>query len=453
MSLRPTGSGRRRNPGDSERQPHWQRWLMPSAHGFLPLIEIVVGMAAATLLLAFLSPEDPLLLRLGFPWLGVYALIFSLRYGALLGAVGGGFLLLDWWVFYGAGGQFPKDYFAGTFVMLIFVGHFADRWIARLGRETSANRYLNSRLVSVTNSHYLLRVSHDRLEKELLSRPTSLRDTLARLRAGVVPGSSDEALPHARAFLDYLASVTQINQAAMFAVHDGTAVLQACATVGPDFPLDVQDPLVQECLEKGKLAHLRELDGRESGYLICAPARTAAGECLGILVIRRMFFMALNSDTLQLIQVMLAYYADSLRDQPLIRSVQRQVPDCPPDFALELCRLAHLARENGPVSQLVALVFRRDGTDRPVFAQMVRQRRALDLAWPLETEQAQVLVVLLVLAGEQGVNGYVARMEASLQAQFGLDFEQARIGVYNQAVDSDDPGLTLQRFMSQWDRS
>lgn len=89
MSLRPTGSGRRRNPGDSERQPHWQRWLMPSAHGFLPLIEIVVGMAAATLLLAFLSPEDPLLLRLGFPWLGVYALIFSLRYGALLGAVGG----------------------------------------------------------------------------------------------------------------------------------------------------------------------------------------------------------------------------------------------------------------------------------------------------------------------------------------------------------------------------
>lgn len=453
MSLRPAGSSHRRNPGGSGKPSRWQRWLMPSARGFLPLIEIAVGMAAVTLPLAFLRPEDPLLLRMGFPWLGVYALIFSLRYGALLGAVAGGFLLLDWWVLSGAGGQFPKDYFAGVFAMLILTGHFADRWMARLGRESSVNRYLNSRLVSVTNSHYLLRVSHDRLEKELLSRPASLRDTLARLRAEIVPGPPDEALPHARVFLDYLASVTQINEASMFPVPDGTPVLQACATAGPGFSLDVHDPLVQECLEKGRLAHLRELDGRESGYLICAPVRTAIGECLGILVIRRMFFMALNSDTLQLIQVMLAYYADSLRDQPLIRSVQQRVPDCPPDFALELCRLAHLARENGPVSQLVALVFRRGGTDRAVFAQMVRQRRALDLAWPLETEQAQVLVVLLVLAGEQGVNGYVARMEASLQAQFGLDFEQAHIGVYNQVVDSDDPGLTLHRFTSQWNRS
>ncbi|HBD33431.1 MAG TPA: sugar ABC transporter, partial [Cupriavidus sp.] len=62
-------------------------------------------------------------------------------------------------------------------------GQFGDVWNTRLARARAVNRYLDERLAALTKNHYLLRISHARLENDLLARPTTLRDTLSQLRA------------------------------------------------------------------------------------------------------------------------------------------------------------------------------------------------------------------------------------------------------------------------------
>ncbi|MER1941324.1 PelD GGDEF domain-containing protein [Castellaniella sp. FW104-16D08] len=428
---------------------------MPATRkGWQPVLEVLIGMLGMFAFCAAVRPQDPLLLQFGFPWLGAYALVFALRYGALPGAFAGGLLLLAWWFLVGVPEQFPKEYFAGTFVVLILAGHFSDRWVSRIQSENSVNIYLNRRLASLTNTHYLLRISHDRLEKDLLSRPVTMRDVLARLRNEVTPVPTGTGLPHVQAFLDYLASVAQVNEAAIFQVQGTNISQKICASVGPDFILKRDDALLKECIALRKLVHLRDQKEYQSDYLVCVPLETALGDLLGVLVIRRMFFMSLNFDTLQLIQAMAVYYADSLQDQKLIRFVQQRVPGCPDDFALEICRLGHLASRHGPVSHLVALAFNREGPDQSsVFMQMARQRRALDMVWVLETPRARVMVTLLVLADDLGLDGYVLRIEDTLRAQFGLDFESARVAVYSQAIDDADVATTLEQFASHWEIS
>lgn len=428
----------------------WQRLWLPSVRGPYAILETILGMVAIVALCSWLHPEDPLLLQSGFPWLALFALIFALRYGALIGALAGACLLLAWWGLYGTGGVFPKSHFVGVFALLVLAGHFSDLWSARLHQETSTQRYLNSRLVSLTNSHYLLRVSHDRLEKELLSRPTTVRDSIAHLRDSIRSGDT-HALPQAQALMDYLATACQINEAALFPAEGRGFATQAIAQVGDPTPLNLQDPLLRRCLETAQLSHIRETtEGEESDYLVCAPLRTAQGQTLGLLAVRRMRFMALNHDNLQLILVMLAYYADCIHQQPAIEAVRRRVPECPEAFALEAARLSHLAADGGPGSFLVALTFQKDGVHQAAFSQLSRQRRALDLSWEYETQDALALVILLALTDKEGVDGYVARVEALLQTQFDLDFQKARIGIYSQALGSQAPGRSLRTFVDTW---
>src|SRR3546814_452150 len=131
--------------------------------------------------LSYLShPSDPLCLNSYFPWVGLAAMIAALRYGTLFGVVAGLCMMAGWRLLYGEadGAGFPVMFFAGVLIQVVIAGYFRDTWASRAKRVGNTNQYLNDRLASITNNHYLLRISHDRLEKDLLSRPSTLRHAI-----------------------------------------------------------------------------------------------------------------------------------------------------------------------------------------------------------------------------------------------------------------------------------
>ncbi len=48
-----------------------------------------------------------------------------------------------------------------------------------------------------------------------------------------------------------------------------------------------------------------------------------------------------------------------------------------------------------------------------------------------------------------GIDGYLARIEASLTAQFNTDLEGARVGVHTLHLDGDDSGAALSRLLKR----
>ncbi|CAB3774874.1 hypothetical protein LMG29542_08256 [Paraburkholderia humisilvae] len=353
-------------------------------------------------------------------------------------------------------------FFTGGLLQTIIAGHFGDIWGARAQRADALNGYLNDRLVAMTNSHYLMRLSHERLEKDLLSKPTTLRDSITELRRLSVAHGLElpQTLPRTRAageipgtreLLEFVAQACQIEVAALYPVRDGKAGTAALARLGDAFELDPHDELVARALDTKSVAHLRsdERPVSQTSLLVCAPLVAADGNVLALLAIRRMPFLSLNFDNLQLLLVLLGYYADGVEHSQQVRDILQVVPDCPYDFALDMSRLARLVRSAGIASSLVALVFPHDDAGDSFFEHVMRRRRSLDLLWPIRTDGRSVLINLMPATDETGVDGYLARIEASLRVQFNVDLEGARIGVHTLHLGSGAAGPALRGLLTR----
>ncbi|MGS1035153.1 PelD GGDEF domain-containing protein [Burkholderia glumae] len=437
-----------------------RRFIAPAVTRPFAIVEAVAFVMLALAVSRLCSPHDPLLLQAGFPWLWFPPMIVALRYGTLLGLLGGALMVAAWKLGYPPGAPWPVMMFVGGLTQTVIAGHFGDTWGHRARRASTLNDYLNERLVAITNSHYLMRLSHERLEKDLLSKPTTLRDSITELRRLSVgaepqdgPGAPAplRALPSAAGMLEFVAQVCQIEIGAVFPVLDGRPATEAVACVGDAFPLCTSDELVVHALRTRSVAHLRgeHADLAQSAYLVCAPLVSADGEVIALLAVPRMPFLALNFDNLQLLLVLLAYYADGVEHASVVRDILADVPDCPYDFALDLGRLARLNRDAGIASSLVALAFPRSEAGDSLFEHVLRRRRALDLMWPLQTASHSVLVNLMPATDTTGVDGYLARIETSLDSQFGLDMERAHIGVHTLHLGPLEPGAALRRLLKR----
>ena len=440
-----------------------RRLVAPAATRPFAIVETVVFMLVVFGLCWAFDRTDPLLLNSGFPWLWLAPFVIALRYGTLLGLLAGAMTVGAWYLLGGSHGEaWPLMFFTGGLLQTVVAGHFGDTWGHRAARASTINDYLNDRLVAITNSHYLMRLSHERLEKDLLSRPTTLRDSITELRRLSVvqesvsqdttgPSAPLRALPGAHGLLEFVAQVCQIEVAALFPVRNGRVGGEAAARVGDDFALAPDDELVTHAISTMSVAHLKSEDIpiAQSQYLVCAPLVSADGQLLAVLVIKRMPFLSLNFDNLQLLLVLLGYYADGVEHASLVQGILAAVPGCPYDFALDLGRLTRLQRDAGIASSMVALAFPRDEAGDSLFEHVIRRRRALDLMWPVQTASQSVLVNLMPATDTTGIDGYLARIETSLSAQFNLDLEGARVGIHTLHLGAMEPGQALQRLLKR----
>ncbi len=268
-------------------------------------------------------PQDPLLLDASFPWIWLAANIFAMRYGALLGMLAGFCLWLGWLLHYRETGmeEFPTLLFIGGLVQVIVVGHFSDIWTHRLRRLRSANDYLRNSLVSITNNHYLLRASHERLEQDALAKPATLRDAIEYLRIQSPASASDTPFPNIQAVLEFVATNCQITEAGVFPLLKTGLSSEAAASVGVPFELNVHDTLLCGCVEQRALTHLRPSESWDSEYLACAPIISTSGHFMGVLAVKKMPFLALNTRNLELLLVLFNYYADGIEENAVAAPV------------------------------------------------------------------------------------------------------------------------------------
>ena len=462
------GRDRRRNAQGIGASTWYGRLIAPAVFSPSAVLETLGAAVVAIGILWLFLPDNPLLLGYGFPWIWLVPLILALRYGTLLGALAALVVLGAWWVFYGqtaAASTFPRMYFLGGLMLVLIGGQFGDIWGARLSRARTVNGYLNDRLAALTKNHFLLRLSHERLENDLLAKPTTLRDTLTQLRNIALaarehgtgrsydPNQPDVAqLPGAEPFLQWTAQACQLEVAAMVRVTANRIDTEPVARVGTPFDIVADDPLIRHCIDTHTLGHPQAPELRtedSSRYVACAPVLSGADELIGLVVVHQMPFLSLSYENLQFLLVLLGYYADGVRHLTGSSEILDLVPDAPYEFALDLGRLARLHRDTGIDSSVVALIFDQDEASDALFESVVRSRRALDVVWQASGKGRRAIVTLMPLSGAGAVSAYLVRIEDSLRAQFGVDFEGGRISVQTLHVTGEHPGEALQRFLTR----
>lgn len=433
------------------------RKLQPASHPAWVWLEtlLLTGLAVASGY--WLNPADPLFTRGEFPWTWFAPMLLALRYGALPGVASAALILAAWLTALRFGltseAGFPKLYFLGGLLATLLCGEYSGVWRTRVRRIQEVNRYIDHRLEDLTQRLYLQRLSHDRLEQSLINKPVTLRDALLKLRRFILDRARlDEVLPAAQEFLSFLAQFCQLEVASLHQMENRrTPHAALAASVGGATELVLDDPLVKFALETQMLSHVQHLEGdqaQSSRYLIVAPIKTSLSQTRGLLAIERMPFFALNEETLQTLTVLIAYYADHLIAAEAAAPMREVLPDCPELFAEEVLKLARIERDTGITSHIVALSFGRSGKQKDCYALVQRMQRSLDLVWELEEGEVKIMLTLMPLSGPQAVQGYISRIEAALQDQFGVDFVAARIKPHHANVGVGHAPLLVQDIVT-----
>ena len=423
-------------------------WVETAA---LTAITIVLGMK--------ISPEDPLFARAEFPWAWFAPVLLALRYGVTPGIVSSTLLVGAWFALTLPEPEAapPKLYFLGGLLLVMITGEYSDIWRSRLRRLSELNGYLDDRIERVTRRLYLVQLSHERLEQDLLLRPTTLQDALHDLRQQMLNQDPKEdcVLIGAQAFLDFLAQSAQLEVAALYALErgdDNRPSYVRAAQVGDAPPLDPGDPLLLHTEEHGTLAHVQTAALSRSlptQNLVVAPMVSARGTRVGVLVVTRMPFFALNEDTLQLIAVLLASYADAalIADQTL--PILETYPDCPIEFAEEYVKLRRLRRDFAIDSTLVLLEFGDHPLRAEALEQILRLRRTPDIVWMLTNDnQRSILVNMLPASGRAAAEGYLFRMDSALRQSLAAGFADLAIRTFTVSFADPDPLASVMQSLA-----
>lgn len=433
-------------------------FLAPASMARSAWVEAPLVMVLTMLLAWLIRPDDPLVLQGGIRWTLVAALVVSLRYGSLAGGLSMLTLLVAWKLckamgFY-PGMAFPEMVFLGGFIIVLITGEFSDIWRVRLRRAESESVYAVERLRSLTQRHALLRLSHDRLEENLLTRPYTIRDVLLRMRDLAMAESRERRLPAAEDLLHLLGEYCQLQRGALYAVHQGRVNPTAVAMLGENRELDPRDTLLRFALDNGVLSHVQmaEQDGTYTGdYWVCAPVSNSTGEVIAVLTVQRMPFLSLNHENLQLMAVLLNFYADIVQHAPEVDHLCTRWPSLPPALARELTALSLLAADRRVDTTLMLLVA--DGSQQAgqILEALHRGRRNLDSAWWLDPSRHR-LMLSMPMTGSAGFESFVMRTEQWLQDEYAfMSLAQAGIRFVHASLTGQPVEQQLQELIEAVD--
>lgn len=411
---------------------------------FFPLIAIAIAWLA--------SPGDPMLSDSLFPWLWFAPVLIALRYGVLPGLLACIPLLANWMVVNYLGlakNHSSLEFFFGGGVLVLLCGEFSDVWRNRNLRMEETYLYVTERLSRLTKRHLLLNLSHDRLEQEMLARPGSLRDALVRLRAiAIEHGHQPTPLPGAMGMLQLLSQYVSIESAAFYTLQpQGTDFVlgDQVAVLGEPEALTPDDALLTLALETSSLAHIASQDvslESQTKQLVVCPLVAGNDTLMGVLAVTRMPFFSLNVENLQMMSVILAYYADNIRYAPEVHDIQARLPSLPTMFAEELLRLVLMQKKVGLSSHIVVMTF--GGTQgKEIADEFLRIKRGLDLYWQTQVKGLLLIVVLMPFASPASKDGFVHRVDEWLAARFKGSFETLDIHLQSIDFDQEDPLTAL----------
>ena len=408
-----------------------RRWIRYHPGLLSRSMETVLWPALLVSLCFASNPGNPFYINQGFPWPWLGPWLIGLRYGLGYGAVAALFLLASWAAL-AASPQFPRLYFLGGAIATLIAGEFGSYWRMQVLRLNESLHFLNDKVERLTRRLYLVKLSHDELEYEMVDRPGTLREALIELRVLMDRHTRENpleaaGLPGAQFMLDFVVQHCRIESAAMYSVRmEPTIALTRVAVAGRMQDPAKDDPMVMRALESGYQVHLQDalMESVPGNQLIAAtPLVSSERQPFGLVVIGAMPFTALTTDNLQTIAVLVESYADYLRLSLNASDILLQWPDAPRSLTGEFAWLARLFNEFGLASRCV--VWRvQHAREQEMLDEVLQLHSRGETAWRLPVDRKgenrkPCVIALVPFSDAAGVRVYKQRIFDAMDRSFG----------------------------------
>lgn len=433
--------------------------LAPSASGAVSWLETLFLSGLVIALGYWLTPDDPLMVHGSFPWTVMAPLLLGMRYGFMRGLVSAVLLISALIAYHRYGNELypelPASFIVGVLISGMLVGEFRDIWERRLERLDMANDYRQLRLDEFTRAHYILRISHDRLEQRVAGSDQSLRSSLVGLRNQLrsLPRGNDPLAALADPVLSLLAQYGSFRAAGLYRVSGDTVVPTPLSAVGEVGSLSERDLLVRMCLQRGELVSIREqlLERGEhqqhSRYQLCVPLIDTEDRILAILAVEQMPFFSFNDRVFGLLAILAGHIADLILSDP--QTLQLEDMDSQ-EFSQNLKRSLSDVQNHGLDASLFALEVEESGHSEELLRLIEGSRRGLDLQRKVINQRGRTCVlVLLPLTSGEGAQGYLYRLNTLLSERFGMGktLENLQVRVFAYDLSTAKGGDALRHFL------
>ena len=366
-------------------------------------LETIIIVALYLLIGYWVDPRDICILKSSISFLTILLSIVTLFHGVASGLLA---IILIGTAMQLGYPEFDYQSFLGLLVLTLIFGEFHYYWKRTISQHQTEAIFTRQKLEEMSKAFYMLKISHDQIERSYIVKPMSIRNSIRLLKEEYDSGNHEKFY---RYFLKMLKETFGIEQAILTKIlPDGHDETVASSKEGDR--VDTEDLMVQSALEKQAPIYVSSSERYGNGrYLAVLPA-VVNEKVVGLLAIEKMPFMSFNKDALVSITVLTGYIFNEAHKLFVLQKIPDFLPEFQENLRFETHRLNLIHQNYGVESTL--LIFR--SKDELIIHQLKdiikRNTRALDIVSSAKIDSIHLVVILFPFADISSIEGFLERL-------------------------------------------
>lgn len=368
----------------------------------------------------FIKPDDPFFVKSDLNFFTIILALVSLFHGFIASIITMLIFMVISIVSYL--NQFPIYHFLWYLVLALIFSEAHYLWSNKNKKLEKELDYLMEKVRNLRENLFILKISHDQIEKNYVLKPMSIRNALNEISI-MIKERNKEVFKN---FLLILSKYTGIESASLYIRKEDEFI--EVAYVGDSTDLDLEDQMVKEALEKkeGAILSIASLkDNTYSKYLAVVPSYDENQELNGLLTVSEIPFSNLNKDNLLQINVFLIYLFGKLKIAKNYEEILQKYVNIDMYLVREIDILIALYKKYKIESNVVVFYMDVDEFIGGVFIEIESKIRGFDYAVRYRFGDKELLIVLLPFTSDANVRGFIDRVRRDIKRLFGRDTDLA----------------------------
>ncbi len=309
--------------------------------------------------------------------------------------------------------QFLYQDFLNEFVLVLIFGEFHYYWNRTISKHSAEVVFTKLKLSELSTAFYMLKISHDQVEKSYVLKPMSLRNSIRTIKDNFYQGKDEESYT---GFLSLLQKTLHIDKAYLTVVHQGHALETKAKTHALD-TVDERDLMIQDVFAK-KMPIYASSDDRfsQSKYLAVIPALIEE-EVVGLFVIEKMPFMSFNKDNLISVSILLTYLFDELYKINIVKNMGSFFLNFQENFRFELYRLYTLHQTYKIGSTVLVIKSFNKLNTHLLTEQITKSLRSLDIMSHMTLDEKDTIAILFPFSDVSSAQSFVERINTYVKME------------------------------------
>lgn len=306
--------------------------------------------------------------------------------------------------------EFQYTQFFNAFMMTLIFGEFHYYWKRKLIKSKADTDYNALKLNELSRAFYTLKISHDQLEKNYVTRPMSLRNSMLDIKN--LRGSKKEKFEQFLIILEKSFSVIDAdivydNKSALSLEQNNIKII---ASSNQSDNVRMDDKLLEKCFNIQKPVFVSDEDIEKSDYVAIIPA-IDYNYIVALLLIKDIPFMSFNKENLTSIAILFEYFLDEIEKEDFLskhNEVQFIVDE---SYRYEYLRMVDMYKLHNIDSSTIVIKTQDEIAVKKLYTLIEKLLRSLDMVTLIQKDGNFFISILFPLADKSASDGFFHRLK------------------------------------------